>query len=199
MRRVVEQSIDALMGAETYADVHNVITSVGIAVGYHYFGYQYWPGAEQYGDRNFAGMVQCNYPQGWMTRYVEEDYYDIDPVRLFGLAHEGVTEWRLLEATMPQQDSFMREAARYGLEHGVVGSFHDSEEGRLQLTYAGHAGEGNPALALEVLPVIGPMMTVCLRNAAELESRIRWLTERQRDVFFALRREAKREKYARYM
>jgi len=199
VRRVVEQSIDALMGAETYADVHNVITSVGIAIGYPYFGYQYWPGAEQYGDRNFAGVVQCNYPQEWMTRYVEEDYYDIDPVRLFGHAHEGVTEWRLLAAAAPQQVSFMQEAARHGLEHGVVGSFHDTQDGRLQLAYAGHAGRGDVAAALEVLPVVGPLMTVCLRNAAELESRIRWLTERQRDVFFALRREARREKFARYI
>ena len=199
MRRIVEQSIDALMGAETYADVHNVIINAGIALGYDYFGYQYWPGAEQYGDRNFAGVVQCNYPQGWMTRYVEEDYYDIDPVRLFGLAHEGVAEWRALDLAAPLQNDFMREAARYGLEHGVVGSFHDSEEGRLQLTYAGCAERGEASLALEVLPIIGPMMTVCLRNAAQLESRIRWLTERQRDVFFSLRRQAKREKFAGYM
>jgi len=196
VRQIVEQSLAALMGAETYSDVHYVITSTGIALGYDYFGYQFWPGGEEYGDRDFAGVVQCNYPAAWMSRYVEQGFYDIDPVRLFGLTHEGVTEWRLLGGRDMSQEHFMREAAQYGLDHGVVGSFQDSEGGRLQIAFAGPADQGEPALALEVMPILGPPMTVCLRKASRLESRIRWLTERQRDSFYLLRDSVRRERYA---
>jgi hypothetical protein len=198
VRQVVELSIDTLMKAETYWDIHYVITNAGISLGYDYFGYQYWPGAEEYGDRNFAGVVQCNYPEAWMTRYVEQGFYDIDPVRLYGLSHEGVIEWRQLSLLDPAQQQFMREAADHTLEHGVVGSFHDSEGGRLQVAFAGPAHQGEPALALEVLPVLGPLMTVSFRKASQLESRIRWLTERQRDAFFALRRKTL-ARYADYL
>jgi hypothetical protein len=193
----VESSLHALLKAETYADVHTIITGACSALGYGYFGYQYWPGIEEYGDRNFAGVVQCNYPQAWMSRYVEEDYYDIDPVRLFGLTHGGVAEWHSL-ATGPAQERFMREAARFGIADGVIGSFHDSEGARLQIAYAGPGDRSDPATALEVLQIIGPLMTVCFRKAYQLESRIRWLTERQRDAFLQLRQTALREKYANY-
>ncbi len=198
VRQVVEASLDALLKAETYADVHTVIVRAGVALGYDYFGYQYWPGAQEYGDRDFAGVVQCNYPQAWMSRYVEQNYYDCDPVRLFGLSQDGVSEWRLLDRTDVSQERFMQEAARFGIEDGVIGSFHDSEGSRLQLAYAGPSGRGDPRQALEALQIIGPMMTVCLRKAYLLESRIRWLTERQRDAFFLLRRSAMRERFESY-
>lgn len=198
MRQVVESSLYALLRAETYADVHGVITAAGNALGYDYFGYHYWPGAEEYGDRNFAGVVQCNYPQAWMSRYVEQDYHGCDPVRLFGLTQGGVTEWRLLD-TDAAQKSVMREAARFGLEDGVVGSFHDSQGGRLQVAFADATGRGDTRLALDTLRVLGPLTTVCLRKASLLESRIRWLTERQRDAFFLLRQSAIREKFASYL
>lgn len=199
MRQVVESSLGALLRAETYADVHDVITRAGIALGYDYFGYHYWPGTEEYGDRDFAGVVQCNYPRAWMSRYVEQDHYDRDPLRRFGLTHDGVTEWRLLDTVDASQERFMQEAARFGLEDGVIGSFHDSEGGRLQVAFAGPAAQGDPRLALEALQILGPAMTVCLRKASLLESRIRWLTERQRDAFFLLRRSAIREKFASYL
>jgi hypothetical protein len=188
VRKIVEVSLNALTKAETYADVHDVIVDVGKSLGFRYFGYQYWPGSEEYGDRNFAGLVQCNYPQAWQARYAEQDFYAVDPIRLFGLDHDSLSEWRLIDITSDAGEQVMREAARHGLENGVIGSFHDSQRGRLQITYADlmHCGEVDGAL--EVLGVLGPMMTVSLRRAHELESRIRWLTERQRDVFFALRR-----------
>jgi len=153
VHQIVERSLAALMGAETYSDVHYVITSTGIALGYDYFGYQYWPGGEEYGDRDFAGVVQCNYPETWMSRYVEQGFYDIDPVRLFGLTHEGVTEWRLLGGRDMSQEHFMREAAQYGLDHGVVGSFQDSEGGRLQI--AGARGNADSRASDDRLPSQG--------------------------------------------
>jgi hypothetical protein len=198
LRRVVETSLDALFKAETYADVHSVITSAGAALNYEYFGYQYWPGTEDYGDRNFAGVVQANYPHAWMARYVEQGYYDIDPVRLFGLASGGVSEWRLIQGMDAAQHHVMSEAARFGVVDGVIGSFHDSERGRLQLAFATAATQRDQRPALETLRVLGPALTVCLRRAYQLESRIRWLTERQRDAFFHLRRSAYREKLASY-
>ncbi|MGE0669230.1 MAG: autoinducer binding domain-containing protein [Sphingomonadales bacterium] len=196
MRQIVESSLGALLGAETYADVHQVIVSVGEALGYAYYGYQYWPGGEEYGDRNFAGLVQCNYPQAWLVRYVDQSYYDIDPVRLFGIAQEGVVEWHQLDTLQPAQQEFMQEAARFGIEDGVIGSFHDSEGGRLQLAYACAAGAVAPGPGLETLQVAGPLMTVCLRKASHTESRIRWLTERQRDSLFQMRRLVNRERFA---
>src|SRR5688572_26427301 len=54
----------------------------------------------------------------------------------------------------------MQEAARFGIEDGVIGSFHDSEGGRLQVTFAGPAGQGDPRLAREALQIVGPVMTV---------------------------------------
>lgn len=197
MRQVLESALGSLLKSETYADIHAVIERAGGALGYGYFGYQYWPGSEEYGDWNFAGMVQCNYPQAWMSRYVERNYYDIDPVRLFGLAHEGVTEWHLLELTDVQR-RFIQEAARFGVGEGVVGSFHESEGGRFQLAFAGPASGTDPRAACDVLRVMGPLMTVCFRKAHQTESRIRWLTEKQRDVFFRLRRAAIREKFANH-
>ena len=196
MRQIVETSLGALLGAETYSDVHRVIASVGEALGYPFYGYQYWPGSEEYGDRNFAGLVQCNYPQSWLSRYVEQKYYDIDPVRLFGLAQEGVVEWHQLASLDPLQQRFMKEAAQFGLEDGVIGSFHDSEGGRLQLAYACAAGTVDPAPGVEALHIAGPLMTVCLRKASHLESRIRWLTERQRDSLYQVRASANRERFA---
>jgi len=198
LHQVVESSLGALLKAETYSDVHDVISWTGNALGYAHFGYQYWPGAEQYGDRDFAGVVQCSYPQAWMSRYVEQDYYSCDPVRLFGLAHDGVTEWRLLDRPDASHERCMLEAAQFGLEDGVIGSFHDSEGGRLQIAFAGEAGQADPRRALDALQILGPVMTVCLRKAYLLESRIRWLTERQRDAFFQLRRSAIRARFASY-
>lgn len=197
MRKVVESALGSLLKSETYADIHAVIESAGGGLGYGYFGYQYWPGSEEYGDWNFAGVVQCNYPQAWMSRYVERSYYDIDPVRLFGLARDGVAEWNQLEMDDAQR-RMMADAARYDVGDGVVGSFHDSENGRLQLAFAGPEIGTDARAASEALRVLGPVMTVCFRKAHHLESRIRWLTERQRDAFFQLRRAAIRGKFADY-
>ncbi|TDI60403.1 MAG: hypothetical protein E2O92_05500 [Alphaproteobacteria bacterium] len=192
MHLVVEETLRELIGAETYSRLHAGIENLARNLRYRYFGYQYWPGTAKYGDPEFSGVVQANYPEDWQRRYVEKDYYQDDPVRIYGLEQEGIIEWKLIPRWNSRQELVMQDAARFGLEDGIVSSFKDSQEGRLQLTFAGGAYEGDYRLASDVLPLLVPVMTVCFRRAHRLEEKLKWLTERQRDVFLLLRKGQRR-------
>ena len=181
-----------MLGAETYSRLHAEIESLAQSLQYRYFGYQYWPGTVEYTDPNFSGVVQANYPEDWRRRYVDENYYQDDPVRLYGLEQEGIIEWKLIPRWNSRQEQVMHDAARFGLEEGIVASFKDSQEGRLQLTFAGESYEGDYKLASDVMPLLMPIMTVCFRRAHRLEEKLMWLTVRQRDVFLLLRKGQRR-------
>jgi|GEM_PF-920449 DNA-binding CsgD family transcriptional regulator len=196
MHIVIEDSLSALMRAETYGQIGEVITDFANQCGFEYFGYQYWPGDYAYGHPEFSGTVQTNFPQVWQRRYVEKNYYHDDPVRLFGLEQEGMLEWSQVPRWNARQETMMQDAANYGLEEGIVASCHENPKGRLQLTLAGKSFKGDMRLAAQAMPSIVPVMLVCFRCAHKLEDKIKWLTERQRDVFLLLRKGQRRENIA---
>jgi DNA-binding CsgD family transcriptional regulator len=90
----------------------------------------------------------------------------------------------------------MQDAAKFGLQDGVVASIQDPNGGRTQIAVAGPEGQGDIQLAPETMPVIAPMLTVCFRRAYRLEEKLAWMTQRQRDVFFELGKGRRRDKIA---
>lgn len=199
MYEILETSLESLIKSENYNDIHEVLNKLSQSLGYMYFGYQYWPGKEKYGEVGFSGVVQCNYPDEWQRRYMDEAFYDDDPVVLFSSAREGTVEWRHIPRFNQSQERIMQEAASYGLQEGVVSSCFQRPTGRLQLTFTGPAYRGDLQLALEILPQIVPLMVVTFRRAHKLEEQLKWLTQRQRDVFFMLREGQRRKEIAENM
>lgn len=196
MHIVAETALGSLLRAETYSLIHQVIVGLADNFGFRSFGYQYWPGGPVYGDEGFSGVVQSNYPDAWLQRYVDLDYYEDDPIRLSGLNWEGIMEWNLVPRWTARQEQVMQDAARHGLKEGVISSIQDSEGGRSQIAFAGPAGEGEMRLALEVMQIVAPTMAMCFRKAHKLEEKLKFLTERQRDVFLLLHKGRRREEVA---
>ncbi len=193
---VVEQTLSQLITSETYSGLNTIIEDLSRHLGYPYYGYQYWPGTAEYGDPEFSGVVQVNYPEAWQRRYVEQDYYQDDPVHLYGVEREGVIEWSHIPRRNSYQEAMMRDAAHHGLEEGIVANFRENVRGRLQLTFAGAAYEGDHRLASEMMPLLVPVMMFCFRRAHKLEEKLKWLTEGQRDVFLRFRSDQHRETMA---
>lgn len=196
MHRIAETALGSLLRVETYSQIHQVIVGLADNLGFRSFGYQYWPGGPAYGEEGFSGVVQSNYPDAWLQRYVELDYYDDDPLRLYSLNWEGVTEWGLVPRWTARQEQVMQDAARYGLEQGVIAGIQEPNGGRKLISFAGPAGEGNTRLALEVMQIVAPTMTMCFRKTHGLEEKLKFLTERQRDVFLLLRKGRRRDEIA---
>ena len=196
MHKVVENALTEIVRAETYSQLQDIIDDLATGLGYPYYGYQYWPGTANYGDPDFSGVVQANYPEAWQQRYVDQGYYDNDPVRLQGIEREGIIDWHLIPRWTSDQETVMQDAYRYGLQHGVVASFHENLGGRLQLTFAGKEGDGDSTLSKDALTMIAPALLVCFRRAHKLEEKLKWLTARQRDVFMLWRKGERRENIA---
>lgn len=69
-------------------------------------------------------FVLTNYPQAWSTRYVSNDYSEIDPIVIYSARNMLASSWddivRQPYAQHKPAREFMEEAAAYGLKHGIV-------------------------------------------------------------------------------
>ncbi|SAL35820.1 N-acylhomoserine lactone dependent regulatory protein [Caballeronia peredens] len=60
--------------------------------------------------------LRSNYPEGWVERYVSQNYFAVDPTVRHGLSQSGPMIWRADSQT--QSVDFWEEAAHFGLRHG---------------------------------------------------------------------------------
>lgn len=76
-----------------------------------------------YGFRSHRSATQADirvfdtYPSGWMKHYGERGFLNVDPTVLVGTHTDKLLKWR--DPEMPEADQFWREAADFGLNHGV--------------------------------------------------------------------------------
>ncbi|WP_321810545.1 MULTISPECIES: LuxR family transcriptional regulator [unclassified Burkholderia] len=61
-------------------------------------------------------MLQSNYPETWVERYVSQNYFAVDPTVRHGLSHLTPLIWRADSQT--QNVEFWDEAEHFGLRHG---------------------------------------------------------------------------------
>jgi len=61
-------------------------------------------------------MLQSNYPQTWVDRYVSQNYFAVDPTVWHGLSQMSPLIWRADSQT--QSVEFWDEAEHHGLRHG---------------------------------------------------------------------------------
>lgn len=71
-----------------------------------------------------------NYPDDWMSYYVENSYEDVDPVRQYLMRSDQAFEWDTLDKRMPltkQQLKLMNQASETGLTKGIGLGIHCSK------------------------------------------------------------------------
>jgi len=80
---------------------------------------------------NAQVIMLDGYPQGWVKRYFEEAYHDVDPVMAWCVNHVVPMRWSDLTLEPGSRaETMMREAAHYGLRDGVTMPVH-SPQGEL--------------------------------------------------------------------
>lgn len=116
MTRVVSQSTSKLDDATSLADLGRIARSFAASNHFEHFLYAVRlprpPGPAIH-------FVVSGYPSEWRHRYDEREYLRIDPIvqHAFGSAMPAV--WDEIPVTTEQVRSFFREAASYGLVHGI--------------------------------------------------------------------------------
>jgi DNA-binding CsgD family transcriptional regulator len=108
----LEQALDELAKVQTIPSldlyVHELRTTFSLAnVAFHLVS------APRADKRNPLLMV--TYDQDWVTRYVSEDYFRIDPIVLAGSSSFLPIDWDEVDRSAPRIHELFREAESYGV------------------------------------------------------------------------------------
>lgn len=65
-------------------------------------------------------ILLCSWPKEWLHRYIQENYFSIDPVAQHALVNGSPFDWRsaLSKAESKQAKAFVDESASFGLRNG---------------------------------------------------------------------------------
>ncbi|WP_236872896.1 LuxR family transcriptional regulator [Burkholderia sp. LA-2-3-30-S1-D2] len=108
-----EKYLNGYAAAKSEADVFLELTADVRALGFEYcsFGLRI-----PFPVTNPQFMLQSNYPEPWVKRYVSQNYFAVDPTVRHGLSQLMPMIWRA--DTPTQSFEFWKEADHFGLRHG---------------------------------------------------------------------------------
>lgn len=142
MGRTFQEFIDALAAGPDSAALHAAMKDIAVAFEIDSFAYIFAPA-----KRSGEIRIISNYPQGWTARYLAQGYDKLDPVIEQVRSSADPFEWGLgASPSMKEsgQDSFMEEAASFGVTSGITFPIYDACCRFAALTFA--SSSFSPAL-----------------------------------------------------
>lgn len=122
MQETLSERFETLLLEKRATDLVETATSILAHLGIDKICYLRPPDA---GSAN-AAEILTNYSADWKDRYIEQDYFTIDPVVGLGLSHKRTLNWLDLDLSDRKLVRFFGEAREYGI-HSCGLSVHISD------------------------------------------------------------------------
>jgi LuxR family transcriptional activator of conjugal transfer of Ti plasmids len=122
----VDALLDSLRNARRPEEFSAVLTKITIEIGFDFFAYANI-GACIHGRDGEPATYLSNMPAAWMSRYIGERYYEVDPVLQTALRVSLPFQWDdtfARETWTPAQETMMSEAREHGICQGLLVPIH---------------------------------------------------------------------------